>query len=48
CWCGAGTAGETYLRYEELDDTDCNVACAGDPTEFCGGSTIMSVYAFGD
>ncbi|CAM9882583.1 unnamed protein product [Hapterophycus canaliculatus] len=48
CWCGAGTPEDTYLRYGELDESACDVPCAGDPTESCGGNTIMSVYAFGD
>ncbi|CAN0223621.1 unnamed protein product, partial [Hapterophycus canaliculatus] len=48
CWCGAGTPEETYLRYGELDDSACDIPCAGDSTENCGGSTIMSVYAFSD
>ncbi|CAM9644887.1 unnamed protein product, partial [Hapterophycus canaliculatus] len=48
CWCGAGTPDETYLLYGELDDSACDVPCAGNSSENCGGSTIMSVYAFGD
>ncbi|CAN0031064.1 unnamed protein product [Scytosiphon promiscuus] len=46
CWCGSGTAAETYNLYEELTDADCDMECTGDATESCGGHLAASVYAF--
>ncbi|CAM9833263.1 unnamed protein product [Scytosiphon promiscuus] len=48
CWCGEGTPEDTYLRYGELDAEACDIPCSGDSSESCGGSTIMSVYAYDD
>ena len=31
-------------RIEWLSETDCNVPCAGDPTQICGGSRKLNVY----
>jgi len=39
CWCG-----NSYGRYERMADSDCLVKCAGNPTEFCGGDLLNSVY----
>jgi glucan endo-1,3-alpha-glucosidase len=38
CYCG-NTLGA------QASATDCNVACAGDATQMCGGSWRLSVYA---
>eukprot|EP00903_Cladosiphon_okamuranus_P008193 g7889.t1 len=48
CWCTDGTPDTTYLLYEELDESDCNMPCTGEPTEFCGGPSIMAVYEIQD
>ena len=40
CWCG-NTKPDAGLKQ---DDSTCNDACVGDPTEACGGSALISVY----
>ena len=40
CWCGEPVADITYV-----DKGACNVPCAGEPGEMCGGNDKLSVYA---
>lgn len=39
CFCG-----NSYGRYKKNDDSVCNMACKGDPTQKCGQSYKSSVY----
>ncbi|GFZ47912.1 hypothetical protein JCM24511_05659 [Saitozyma sp. JCM 24511] len=45
CWCGdvrdVQTSGATTAP-----ETDCNMACSGDPTHFCGGASRISYYTW--
>ncbi|XP_033112682.1 WSC domain-containing protein ARB_07867-like [Anneissia japonica] len=41
CFCG----GNTYSKYGRVPDTNCNVKCAGNSQEICGGTWKISVYA---
>ena len=40
CWCGGSSSG-----YQFFDTKECNVPCAGDKGENCGGKDMMSVWA---
>jgi len=40
CYCGNSFADGTTLDV----NNDCNMACAGDNTEYCGGAGAMNVY----
>ena len=40
CYCGRFVANE-----HTPDQSDCNIPCAGDDSEMCGGSSVM--YAYG-
>ncbi|XP_014769413.1 kremen protein 1 isoform X1 [Octopus bimaculoides] len=40
CYCG-----NTYEIYGPLGRDHCNIECAGDPTEFCGGYLANSVFS---
>jgi regulator of protease activity HflC (stomatin/prohibitin superfamily) len=39
CYCGDG-----YGKYGRIPETECNMACGGDPKEKCGGTWANSVY----
>jgi len=43
CWCG--DAG--YAKNGKADEADCDMACAGDSDEDCGGKNLISVYGSG-
>lgn len=43
CYCGY----ELYAAAEKVDNSECNVPCAGAPTESCGGVNRMVVYESG-
>ena len=38
CWCG------DYVGNELANSTDCNMPCAGDPAQICGGTGRINVY----
>ncbi|KAI0263983.1 WSC domain-containing protein [Gloeopeniophorella convolvens] len=42
CWCG----DELGTSATRVNDTNCHIACSGDPThsEFCGGLSSLTVY----
>jgi hypothetical protein len=43
CWCGDQFDNSASLRA----DSECNMACTGNPGETCGGSNRLSVYSNG-
>ncbi|CAM9721650.1 unnamed protein product, partial [Sphacelaria rigidula] len=43
CFCGA----DTDTPEEAAEATNCDVPCAGDATENCGGKNAVSLYEFG-
>lgn len=43
CFCG----DETYNEQGPADESQCNVPCNGEPSQICGGSFRISVYATG-
>ncbi|KAF8993372.1 WSC domain-containing protein [Cyathus striatus] len=39
CWC------DNYMPYGQLvDDSQCNMVCSGDSTEFCGAGSRLALY----
>ncbi|KAK6522495.1 hypothetical protein TWF281_001941 [Arthrobotrys megalospora] len=40
CWCGPYLSGLS----QKLEDTQCNLGCAGNNSEACGGALRVSVY----
>jgi hypothetical protein len=43
CYCGNALASQSTVA----SDSDCNMACAGNVTEACGGSGRMSLFTSG-
>lgn len=39
CWCGNSLHGGSWV-----DDSQCDMTCAGEKTSFCGGSNRLTVY----
>lgn len=39
CYCG-----NTYGRYDKVDDSRCNAKCSGNRAQICGGDLVNSVY----
>lgn len=47
CWCGNQLASDsTSGTGTVVDDSQCNVPCAGDSTTMCGGSWRINVYKY--
>ena len=42
CFCGV--AGTDYSRLGVLEDSECNVPCAGNNTTICGGIGKISIH----
>ena len=40
CWCSKNRR----QRYPQVEDSQCNMKCAGNQNEFCGGSLRLSVF----
>lgn len=41
CWCG----NTLNSKATQVNLTDCNMACTGNTTEYCGGSSRLNLYA---
>ncbi|KZV82039.1 WSC-domain-containing protein [Exidia glandulosa HHB12029] len=44
CFCGSAVLND----HLQLDDSKCNIACAGAPSEMCGGLDALNLYKVGD
>ncbi len=37
--------GNCFIKYEQVDNAECNTVCEKNPNTICGGKSRNSVYA---
>ena len=46
CWCGGSNAD--YAKLGALEDTACDMECAGDATQSCGGYNAFDLFQYAE